>query len=327
MRAVLAALLALALISTTAPADAAQSDLDRARTRANRAAASLADAQTKQAELEEEIAGLEARFAATSEALTGLQGAMKERAVQQYIRGGRNGVMLDTDLAATSRANALARFVSLGDDDAVDEYKRVSEDLGVVQGELDAARAKLAALVDQMQQRVDAAFAELRKMERLEKERRARDAARAAARPRSSSRRSGPAFIAGNGSWMCPVQGPRAFTNDWGNPRSGGRRHQGTDMLAPRGTPVVASVSGTMRRHSSGLGGVSFYLQGDDGNEYYGAHMDSYSGASGRVEQGTVIGYVGNSGNASGGPTHLHFEIHPGGGRAVNPYPTLSQYC
>ena len=329
MRAVLAALFALALISTTVPADAAQSDLDRARTRANRAAAALAEAQTKQAKLEEEIAGLEARFASTSTALTALQGAMKERAVQQYIRGGNSGVMLDADLAASSRANALARFVSLGDDDAVDEYKRVSEDLGVVRAQLDAARAEQRALVDQMKQRVDSAFAELKKMERLEKERKAREAARAAARPRPATRRAaaGPAFIAGGGSWMCPVQGPRAFTNDWGDPRSGGRRHQGTDILAPRGTPVVASVSGSVRGHNSSLGGISYYLQGDDGNEYFGTHLDSLSGASGRVSQGTVVGYVGNTGNARGGPTHLHFEIHPGGGRAVNPYPTLAQHC
>lgn len=326
MRAVLAALLALALISTTVPADAAQSDLDRARARANRAAAALAEAQTKQADLEEQIAGLEAQFTATSEQLAGLQGAMKERAVQQYIRGGRSGVMLDPDLAASSRANALARFVSLGDDDAVDEYRRVSEDLGLVRGQLDAARAEQAALVELMQRRVDAAFAELRKLERLERERKAREAARAAARPRTSTRR-GPAFIAGNGSWMCPVQGPRAFTNDWGDPRSGGRRHQGTDILAPRGTPVVASVSGSVRGHNSSLGGISYYLQGDDGNEYFGTHLDSLSGVSGRVSQGTVVGYVGNTGNARGGPTHLHFEIHPGGGRPVNPYPTLAQHC
>ena len=126
---------------------------------------------------------------------------------------------------------------------------------------------------------------------------------------------------------MCPVQGPRAFTNDWGQPRSGGRRHQGTDILSPRGTPVVASVGGTVRGHNSSLGGISYYLNGDDGNTYFGTHLDSLSGASGRVSQGTVLGYVGNTGNARGGPTHLHFEIHPGGGGAVNPYPTLAQHC
>ncbi len=130
-----------------------------------------------------------------------------------------------------------------------------------------------------------------------------------------------------SGSFRCPVDGPRAFSNDWGQPRSGGRRHQGTDILSPRGTPVVASVSGTARGHQSSLGGISYYLTGDDGNTYFGTHLDSLSGASGRVSQGTVLGYVGDSGNARGGPTHLHFEIHPGGGAAVNPYPTLAEHC
>ncbi len=123
------------------------------------------------------------------------------------------------------------------------------------------------------------------------------------------------------------MQGPLAFSNDWGQPRSGGRRHQGNDILSPRGTPVVASVSGSVRPHTSGLGGISYYLKGDDGNTYFGTHLDSLSGASGAVDQGDVLGYVGNSGNASGGPTHLHFEVHPGGGGPVNPYPTLSQHC
>ncbi|MEA3056776.1 MAG: hypothetical protein QOD30_2208, partial [Actinomycetota bacterium] len=86
-------------------------------------------------------------------------------------------------------------------------------------------------------------------------------------------------------------------------------------------------VSGSVRRHDNSLGGISYYLEGVDGNEYYGAHLDSYAGRTGQVPQGTVIGYVGNTGDARGGATHLHFEIHPGGGSSVNPYPTLRQYC
>ena len=130
------------------------------------------------------------------------------------------------------------------------------------------------------------------------------------------------------GPWVCPVQGGATFTNDYGFPRSGGRRHQGNDLFAPRGTPVVASVGGSYRRSSNGLGGISYYLQGDDGNTYYGTHMSSYGPVPpGRVGQGAVLGFVGNTGNARGTSPHLHFEIHPGGGGAVNPYPTVVRAC
>ena len=130
----------------------------------------------------------------------------------------------------------------------------------------------------------------------------------------------------GSGYWVYPVQGPRSFSNDYGQPRSGGRSHKGNDILAPRGTPVVANVSGSVRAHNSSLGGISSYLSGSDGNTYYGANLDRLSGVSGAVRAGTVIGYVGNSGNARGGPPHLHFEMHVRG-RPVNPYPTLRKYC
>jgi murein DD-endopeptidase MepM/ murein hydrolase activator NlpD len=331
VRAVFAAVVAAALLFTAVPAAASQADLERAQARANRAARELAAAQTRQAELEEKIADLEAEAVATEQQLGSLTGLVKERAVQEYIRGGQRELVLDADLAASTRANTLARFVALGDDDALDEYRRITEDLGNVRGQLQSARSQQASLVDDLQDKVSAAFGELRKLERLEAERKRQEAARAAAaaarRRTSTASSSRASFIAGNGSWMCPVQGPHAFSNDWGQPRSGGRRHQGNDILSPRGTPVVASVGGSVRSHNSSLGGLSYYLQGDDGNEYYGAHLDSYTGRSGHVSMGTVIGYVGNSGNARGGPTHLHFEIHPGGGRPVNPYPTLRQYC
>ena len=122
-------------------------------------------------------------------------------------------------------------------------------------------------------------------------------------------------------SWRCPVEGAGYF-NDWGFPRSSGRFHTGTDLFAPRGTPVRAPVSGDLVQRTGSIGGHQFELLGDDGNLYLGSHMDQF-GASGEVDAGEVIGYVGDSGNAQGSEPHLHFEIHPGGGIPVNPYPSL----
>ena len=126
---------------------------------------------------------------------------------------------------------------------------------------------------------------------------------------------------------FCPVEGGAEFVDSWGAPRSGGRRHQGVDMLAAHGTPVVAPVAGTVTNRNNGAGGLSYHLIADDGTYYYGTHLSSY-GATGYVPAGTVIGYVGDTGNARGTP-HLHFEIHPGGegAEAINPHPTVAAWC
>ena len=125
----------------------------------------------------------------------------------------------------------------------------------------------------------------------------------------------------------CPVAGAVSFVDSWGASRSGGRRHEGVDMLAAQGTPVVAPVAGSVSHRGNAVGGLSFHLQGDDGNFWYGTHLSAY-GASGWVAAGTVIGYVGDTGNARGTP-HLHLELHPGGEGtpAVNPYPAAALLC
>ncbi len=120
---------------------------------------------------------------------------------------------------------------------------------------------------------------------------------------------------------VCPMPGS-AYGDSWGAPRSGGRRHEGVDMLAPTGTPIYAVVSGTVTFRQNRLGGNAVSLAGDNGNRYYYAHLSRYEGESRRVNQGDLIGYNGDTGNATGIP-HLHFEVHPGGGLAVNPTPTV----
>jgi peptidoglycan LD-endopeptidase LytH len=127
------------------------------------------------------------------------------------------------------------------------------------------------------------------------------------------------------GGMVCPVAGPHSFIDSWGYPRSGGRAHKGVDMMARIGVPVVAPVSGTVSHRGNSIGGLSFHLSGDNGHYYYGTHLSRY-GQAGRVSAGTVIGYVGDTGNARGMP-HLHFEIHPNHGGPVNPYPATRAAC
>ncbi len=126
-----------------------------------------------------------------------------------------------------------------------------------------------------------------------------------------------------------PVSGDNHFWNDWGQPRNGGRTHQGTDIFAKIGVPVVAAASGKLRVHPIGptnpntFGGNSATVTTDDGTYYYYAHLSAFQGGDRDVLAGEVIGFVGDTGNAKGTTPHLHFEVHPGGDGPVNPYPIL----
>lgn len=114
-----------------------------------------------------------------------------------------------------------------------------------------------------------------------------------------------------------PVAGTVWYADDWLFPRIGPppHLHEGTDIFAPMGTPIVASSPGTITGKSDvGLGGVSLWIAADDGTGYYYTHLSAYGEGmeiGSRVDAGTVIGYVGNTGNAITTSPHLHFEIHP----------------
>ena len=124
---------------------------------------------------------------------------------------------------------------------------------------------------------------------------------------------------------------PNTFVDTWGAPRSGGRTHQGVDILAGRGTPVRAIHEGDLFRvDRGGLGGLYIWLRSPWGDEYYYAHLDGFGPgirSSVQVSQGDLIGYVGTSGNSPDYIPHLHFEYHPGGGRAINPYEVAVAAC
>lgn len=122
------------------------------------------------------------------------------------------------------------------------------------------------------------------------------------------------------GNFVFPVLGPSTYTDSWGAPRTG-HRHQGTDIFAISGTPLVACVAGSVLATWTSGGGKTIYLDGDDGNLYIYMHCSDYEISAGHVQPGDVVAYCGMTGNASG--PHLHFEIHVGGSRPIDPYPIL----
>ncbi|MBV8597259.1 MAG: M23 family metallopeptidase [Actinobacteria bacterium] len=136
------------------------------------------------------------------------------------------------------------------------------------------------------------------------------------------------------GPYVFPVTGGNVIFGDtYGAFRTDvpGGWHHGDDIFAPLGTPVVAVAKGTVNRVGwQRLGGWRLWVRDDVGDEFYYAHLSGYTPfglKDKRVHAGEVLGYVGNTGDAAGGPTHLHLEIHPGGGAGVPPYPTVAFAC
>ncbi|MGZ4109802.1 MAG: murein hydrolase activator EnvC family protein [Actinomycetota bacterium] len=143
---------------------------------------------------------------------------------------------------------------------------------------------------------------------------------------------------------VCPVDQPRAYGDGFGAPRYAGgyHLHMGVDIMAPMGTPIRATFDGYTTEDPNGLGGNAVEVHGASGWTY-NAHLSAYSAQStGTVHAGDIIGYVGNTGDAAGGPTHDHFEYHPNSipagwpasaygysviDGAINPYPLLVAIC
>jgi murein DD-endopeptidase MepM/ murein hydrolase activator NlpD len=125
-----------------------------------------------------------------------------------------------------------------------------------------------------------------------------------------------------------PVEGVRSrgLADTWNAPRSQGRRHEGIDIFAKRGTPVLSSTEGiVLRVGESGLGGNVVWVLGPAGHRHYYAHLDEFAPLQRgqRVEAGTQLGTVGKTGNARTTPPHLHYGVYTDEG-AVNPYPLLT---
>lgn len=298
------------------------------------------------------IAGAESQAAELDRQLELTRVVATERAVDMYIEALGNHLPLFTGAGSLSDMEAgLAYLRDASDDDQAllnqleileRDIARVEADLAAAQASQKEANVQLEATAEELNQTLEAAqsqyneiYTEWQAQEaaRLaaEQERlRLAEAARIAAGGGNSSGGGAPPPVVVSGR-TCPVQGVVAFSDTWGAARSGGRSHKGVDMLAARGTAVVAIEAGTISRMGNGgIGGITIWFKGDSGDDFYYAHLDSFASGISKgqyVSAGTKVGEVGTTGNAPANVPHLHFEYHPGGGSAVNPTPLVRSLC
>jgi len=323
--AALAVVVALAAPATADPIADAQRERDAAQASAVAAAQAYVDALSEQARQESEIARLEAEIPALRARAADLRTKVRERAVLMYRQGSSMPIsrMVDAgSVVEAARAIQLTQSAANHDRDLATELSHTAAQLERDEAELRTRKAvqdtlvlTLAAQQAELEAALRASEEALAVVKKVVASQAEFDGADAAAAGRVSTRAS-----------VCPIFGPVAFVNDWGAPRSGGRTHQGNDMFGPYGAPDLAVVSGQMEIEIGGLGGIAVWVHGDDGVSYYYAHLSRVEGPARRVARGDVIGYVGDTGNAAGGPPHTHFGIRSNG-MMVNPYPTLRVLC
>ena len=332
----LAILLALPALTPPVGAQTTEEKLESAKNRYQQALAraTIATAAYEKAygeyiATQEDIDRTEQAIAEARRRLNRLQSHLAERAREAYLMGPMSSLeLLLTAESFTEFSDRMVFLDRLAQDDAdlVTKVSVTSEILHRLETDLDRQADKQARVLGEAKAHLAVVYNELDKAEALKQELADQLIAerRAAALVAAAT---GSRVIQGQALQACPVPGS-SFVDSWGAPRSGGRTHQGTDMMAPYGTPVYAAQSGTVSHSSSDLGGIQAYVYGDGGDTTFYAHLQGYGGtpSGGHASAGSLIGYVGDTGNATGTP-HLHFEYHPGGGGAVNPYPYLLAVC
>ena len=309
------------------------------------------DLKAREHSVEQRIEEIERRIAELKGDSKGLLKLAEERATMLYLDGSMGMVDAlfgaeDLDEFAT-KTEMLSRVQSQDDEVFVKlsrqtaELRDLSQELTQREAELDQTSADLQDEVKRLREQLAEVGDEYQELKEQIAAARAEAARQAAAQEAATSAAPAPAAPAAPaepsaptlpaprpvGDMVCPVNGPNSFIDSWGYPRSGGRSHEGTDIMADYGTPVVAIVSGTITLSSYGdSAGNWLILDGDDGNDYWYMHNQENLVNGGRVSVGQQIATVGDTGNATGVP-HVHFEYHPGGGGPVNPYPVVRPLC
>jgi murein DD-endopeptidase MepM/ murein hydrolase activator NlpD len=338
MRRIVFGLALLGLLLAGIPAlQAAPLDDARRRERAlkgelQEATAELQAAEAALARAEDQLAYDKGQLQAADRQQRGARAALAGQAAAMYRSGGLAfaDALLDQDPAQVPGRVEMAtvlvsRNAQLIEDAQVtgDAYRSV---LGRVTRGYERAKElhdQARAAVAKLESGLEEAQAVEARLVRLEQRRKA--ATKVAPTPPPGGGGGGSVSASGK---ACILERPYSYIDSWGAARSGGRRHQGTDVMAPHGARVFAFVNGVVSRESSSTnGGIQLYLQGDNGVEYFYAHLSGYAVSTGtRVRAGQLVAYNGQTGNARYTAPHTHFEVHIGGS-PVNPYPHLKPVC
>ncbi len=299
----------------------ARAKLKAAEQAHNEAIALVKVFRLRQKALQVERNQLDAQTKQTLEQLQAAQERMGLRALTAFVEGGSAGLSGSLSSAVDSAAalehearQTLVETVFETDEEVIAEYDRLREALNAqTLGLFDRERvvndsmAGAVAAVDEKAAEIEQAKRELESFEA-----------------------GSQIYVEGV---IFPIQWPYEvpLIDSWGFPRMTGTAdahwHEGIDLFAPAGTPLLATERGIVTKIGSGrLGGLRLWLRGESGTDWYYAHLSAFAPklSEGQVvEAGELLGYVGNTGNAVGTPPHLHMQVHPNGGDPVNPYPLL----
>jgi murein DD-endopeptidase MepM/ murein hydrolase activator NlpD len=335
----LALLLGVVPVARAAPLENARRRERELKVELREATAELQAAEAVLAQATDQLAFDRRQLDAARRQDAAARAAIASQAAAMYRSGGMAiaDALLDQDPALVPGRVELATMVASRHAEMIADAQVTGDAYQAVLGRVTRGHERARAIRDQAGkavQRLEAGLEEAQTLQarlfRLEQRR--QTAAKVAANPPPGGGGGG----GGGGGTVvggaaCILARPYTFVDSWGAPRSGGRTHQGTDVMAPHGARVFAIVDGRVSRESTSTnGGIQLYLQGDNGAEYFYAHLSGYAVATGaRVSAGQLIAYNGQTGNAQYTAPHVHFEIHPGGAgsAAVNPYPTLKRVC